>query len=648
MKKFLLSILFVISLLVANSAGMIYQVYAATLPQGAAVFQTSLLTQIITTDTSMTMVANSLRGGGVLSGYNCFTMDEGSASAEYVCGSVSGTSVTAMTRGIDLQTGTSSVASLKFAHRRGASIKITDFPLIQILRNQINGSETIANLIQYVSGTNCSGASANTAICPKAYMDALAVGSAVSANETTQGFVQGATALQQASSTAVGSTGSFLFVQAKYASSSPVVGCAVGYTAIVGAGCVPVAGLDGKINPNYIATSSAYNYVWAGSHVFTATSTFAYYFGDGSDGASTTVSGTTTLSRDMYYTNLTINSGAAIDPAGFKIYVSGTLLNNGYINSYGNSGGAGGNGGVGGAGAGAAGGAAGTAGTAGTAGAALAGGTLGGTVAGPAGRTQAGGAGGNSQLVGGSAAGIAGVTQAVTSCIGSAAVNASGVTGGTGGTGGTGSGGAFGVGGTGAGAVGGVAGTCSSFTRLFVYPNWSNMYEFATTTITAYTTSPPSGTGGAGGGGGGGGGGAGGGGGGGGSGGSGGSGSAGRVIAIYASILTNNGTILSRGGNGAAGGNGGNGGVGALDAGGGGGGGGGASGNGGNGGVLVLVYRTLGATGILLTSGGSSSTGGTFGSGAAGAGAGAAGVAGTVGTVGVAGTTGIAYQIDLP
>ena len=289
MKKFLYPILFIVSLIIASNAGMIYQVYAATLPQGSAVFQTSLLTAISASDVSMTLVANSLRGGSVLSGFNCVTMDEGSASAEYVCGTISGTAVTAMVRGIDPQTGTSSVASLKFAHRRGALIKITDFPLLQILRNQINGSETIVNLIQYAVGTNCSGASANTAICPKAYMDALAVGSAVSANETTQGFVQGATALQQASSTAIGSTGSFLFVQAKYASSSPVVGCAVGYTAIVGAGCVPVAGLDGKINPNYIATSSAYN--WSGTHTFSGAVT---------TNSSTTFNGTTTISAVNY------------------------------------------------------------------------------------------------------------------------------------------------------------------------------------------------------------------------------------------------------------------------------------------------------------------------------------------------------------
>ena len=49
------------------------------------------------------------------------------------------------------------------------------------------------------------------------------------------------------------------------------------------------------------------------------------FFGDGSDGALNISSGTTTLSRDMYYSSVTISSTARLDPNGFKIFVSGTL-----------------------------------------------------------------------------------------------------------------------------------------------------------------------------------------------------------------------------------------------------------------------------------------------------------------------------------
>lgn len=48
-------------------------------------------------------------------------------------------------------------------------------------------------------------------------------------------------------------------------------------------------------------------------------------FGDGSDGDVSLSSGTTTLSRTMYYNSLTLSSTAIIDANGYKIYVKGTL-----------------------------------------------------------------------------------------------------------------------------------------------------------------------------------------------------------------------------------------------------------------------------------------------------------------------------------
>jgi len=66
-----------------------------------------------------------------------------------------------------------------------------------------------------------------------------------------------------------------------------------------------------------------------------------FFFGDGSDG-DTTITIPTTLTRDMYYHNLTINPGGSLDPGGYRIFVSGTLtLGNGTrIARDGNGGGA--------------------------------------------------------------------------------------------------------------------------------------------------------------------------------------------------------------------------------------------------------------------------------------------------------------------
>lgn len=138
-------------------------------------------------------------------------------------------------------------------------------------------------------------------------------------------------------------------------------------------------------------------------------------FGDGSDG-SATISAPTTLTKDMYYTDLTVNDVLTTD--GYRIYVSGTLSGSGTI-KWGtpNTGGAGTNsagGGTGGAG-GAQGGSGRFKNTAGSAG--------------------GGGNGGSGGINGGAGNGVAGTAAA--SCLGS---NAS-----AGGAGGSNSGGAGGT-----------------------------------------------------------------------------------------------------------------------------------------------------------------------------------------------------------
>jgi hypothetical protein len=89
-------------------------------------------------------VSATVRGGTALSGFNCFTIDEGRTDMEYVCGTVSGTTVSSLTRGIDPVTATTTNATVQFAHRKGANVKITDFPIIQRLRQLANGSSTPA------------------------------------------------------------------------------------------------------------------------------------------------------------------------------------------------------------------------------------------------------------------------------------------------------------------------------------------------------------------------------------------------------------------------------------------------------------------------------------------------------------------------
>lgn len=120
-------------------------------------------------------------------------------------------------------------------------------------------------------------------------------------------------------------------------------------------------------------------------------------FGDGSDGNVTIGAGTTTLARDMYYANLTIEPGGVLATAGFRVFVRGVLAieAGGQIR---NNGGNGGNAG----------------GAVGTSGAAAAAGSIGGGFAGGIGAEDGVGVGGTqaSDALGG-AGGAGGATTGV-------------------------------------------------------------------------------------------------------------------------------------------------------------------------------------------------------------------------------------------
>lgn len=57
---------------------------------------------------------------------------------------------------------------------------------------------------------------------------------------------------------------------------------------------------------------------------YVITNSGIFSFGDGADGT-VTISVDTTLTRDMYYASLTINSGFTLNPGGYRIFVQSTL-----------------------------------------------------------------------------------------------------------------------------------------------------------------------------------------------------------------------------------------------------------------------------------------------------------------------------------
>lgn len=190
---------------------------------------------------------------------------------------------------------------------------------------------------------------------------------------------------------------------------------------------------------------------------------FQNIYGDGSDGTAT-ISSNTSITKDMFYTSLTITSGAHLDTAGFRVHVNGTLtVTSGSIGRPGLAGTAGSAGGNGIATTSSN--SAGAAGAAGVGGAALADGSLKGAVAGTNGTAGMIGAtvGNGNSLDGNSSTSSTAASSVAKSLTGS-----SGSVGGTGGNGGNCTTSAQSrTGGTGAAA--GAAGTTSG--TVFNKPN---------------------------------------------------------------------------------------------------------------------------------------------------------------------------------
>lgn len=301
-------------------------------------------------------------------------------------------------------------------------------------------------------------------------------------------------------------------------------------------------------------------------------------FGSGWTGAAT-ISTDTTLTGDMYYSDLTVDTGVNLNTGGYRIFVKGTLTLNGTIRNIGGNGGDG------------------FAPDGGAAGAASAAGS---TKASPAGVVGGAGAASNDLPASGSA-GTAGTNESVSDG------GSSGVVGGAGG-------GYSGASGSGAGGAAGATTNASA-----AYGDIHNVLMgimwrlFTTTGLVIPGRHAGNGSGGGGGadgdgsstcyGGGG-----------------GGSGGNGGFVILVARKITGSGTVS------AAGGNGGNGGDGYGAGGNAGGGGGGA---GGSGGVIILVC--LDKSSITLNV-----AGGTGGAGGAPLGSGSAGSAGTNGRNGAA------------
>lgn len=226
-----------------------------------ALFQSTLANSIDASATQMTLSSALTKDGtNLASSTYSFIIDEGTASQEFVKADCTSTVCTNMARGLSVITGTTTITSLAKKHSRGASVKITDAPILLNLTRIISGIGTLPNKISYtnVSTTSIANGGDDQVLVNKGYSDFVGSTGCANASETTRGCSELATQIEMASTTTTGATGAGLTLQAKYATSSPKI-----------AGLyVPITQNDGKLSPNFIATSSSYNYLVAASTTF--------------------------------------------------------------------------------------------------------------------------------------------------------------------------------------------------------------------------------------------------------------------------------------------------------------------------------------------------------------------------------------------
>jgi hypothetical protein len=292
-----------------------------------------------------------------------------------------GITITARGLGKDENYDTES-ATRKFNHSAGSTVLL--FTNVGAFYNYFadkSNDETITGTWTYTSTARPKydthpTFSADEELVDKKYADDLAIAGAADGSTTVKGIFEEATGAELAAGTATGGTGARLVASA--------ANCKNSSAGAGDANKIPVLNSSGILDSSFIGDiSKTADQIQITTDPDSANDpirkTYAdntflkslNLFGDGSDG-DVVISAPTSLSKDMFYNDLTINNGITLTSNGFRIYVKGTLTNNGTIS---NPGGNGGNS---------------SAGVGGTAGAAGAAGTLGGGGAGAIGATCTG------------------------------------------------------------------------------------------------------------------------------------------------------------------------------------------------------------------------------------------------------------------
>jgi hypothetical protein len=207
-KLSLLTIVAIITFALFSNAPIVKAVVANKIPTPIALYEDSLASAINSTATSFSLVRGTdVVGTSLAASTYGFIIDEGSATQEFVIADCTATACTNAIRGVSPITGLTTVTSLEKSHRRGATVKMTDAPILLILKRLLNGDETLPNILSYVSHPTFSS---NTQIVDKQYVDESASAGCGNADTSTKGCVEVATQAEVDAGTQLGGSGAYL------------------------------------------------------------------------------------------------------------------------------------------------------------------------------------------------------------------------------------------------------------------------------------------------------------------------------------------------------------------------------------------------------------------------------------------------------
>lgn len=115
------------------------------IPQGPPIWQTQLASDVLPGDLSGTFAAELMIDGLALSGLVMVSIDIGQPNPEYILGTLSGNVLTFTVRNAKPLDPTVSIGAFTSTHRAGAVVKITDFGMIQMMRNLLQGLKDLQN-----------------------------------------------------------------------------------------------------------------------------------------------------------------------------------------------------------------------------------------------------------------------------------------------------------------------------------------------------------------------------------------------------------------------------------------------------------------------------------------------------------------------